>query len=80
MKKVVRLTESDLNRLVKRVIREQYNDEEELKATIASPKNLASSFGTAFETCGDSKWLRPTSVSFKPSRRTRKTSGSFLHA
>ena len=37
-KKVVRLTESDLNRLVKRVIREQYNDEEELKATIASNK------------------------------------------
>jgi hypothetical protein len=38
MKKVVRLTESDLNRLVKRVIREQYNDEEELKATMASNK------------------------------------------
>jgi len=37
-KKVVRLTESDLNRLVKRIIREQYNDEEELKATIASNK------------------------------------------
>ena len=37
-KKVVRLTESDLNRLVKRVIREQYNDEEELKATMASNK------------------------------------------
>jgi hypothetical protein len=33
-KKVVRLTESDLNRLVKRIIREQYNDEEELKATM----------------------------------------------
>jgi hypothetical protein len=38
MKKVVRLTESDLNRLVKRVIREQYNDEEELKATMTSNK------------------------------------------
>ena len=37
-KKVVRLTESDLNRLVKRIIREQYNDEEELKATMASNK------------------------------------------
>ncbi len=37
-KKVVRLTESDLNRLVKRVIREQYNDEEELRATLASNK------------------------------------------
>ena len=38
MKKVVRLTEFDLNRLVKRVIREQYNDEEELKATMTSNK------------------------------------------
>ena len=37
-KKVVRLTESDLNRLVKKVIREQYNDEKELKATMDSNK------------------------------------------
>jgi hypothetical protein len=37
-KKSVRLTESDLNRLVKRIIREQYNDEEELKSTMASNK------------------------------------------
>ena len=37
-KKDVRLTESDLNRLVKRIIREQYNDEEELKATMDSNK------------------------------------------
>ena len=38
MKKVIRLTESDLTRLVKRIIREQYNDEVELNATMDSNK------------------------------------------
>ena len=38
MKKVIRLTESDLTRLVKRIIREQYNDEEEFNTTMYSNK------------------------------------------
>ena len=38
MKKVIRLTESDLMRLVKKIIREQYNDEVELNATMDSNK------------------------------------------
>ena len=38
MKKVIRLTELDLMRIVKRIIREQYNDEVELNATMDSNK------------------------------------------
>lgn len=33
MKKVIRLTESDLARIVRRVIKEQYNDEDEVEVT-----------------------------------------------
>ena len=33
MKKVIRLTESDLARIVRRVINEQYNDEDEVEVT-----------------------------------------------